>query len=124
MSSKNPGKKMGGFTLIELIMVLTILCVLAAIALSQFTMAKMQGYNASSKSDLKNAYTAAQSYYGDNPTGNISSTNDLERYGFRGTGNVNFTIVDGREGSLSMTAIYGVPGATTYSINSMGSISP
>ena len=59
------GKK--GFTLIELMIVIAIIGILAAIAIPQFSAYKMRGYIATVKSDAKNAYTAIQAYLGDNP---------------------------------------------------------
>lgn len=118
---KKPGNK--GFTLIELLMVITILGVLGAIALSQFTLARTQGYNASAKSDLKNAFTAAQAFYTDNPSGTLDSTR-LISYGFRGTNHVDLTIVDDKQDTLSMTAIYSMSGTQIYSIDSLGRITP
>jgi type IV pilus assembly protein PilA len=56
-----------GFTLIELMIVIAIIGILAAIAIPQFSAYRARGYMASVKSDAKNVYTAIQTYLGDNP---------------------------------------------------------
>jgi type IV pilus assembly protein PilA len=50
--------------------VIAIIGILAAIAIPQFTAYRLRGYNATAKSDLKNAYTASQTYFGDKPDRN------------------------------------------------------
>jgi type IV pilus assembly protein PilA len=65
MFHKKSGEK--GFTLIELMIVIAIIGILAAIAIPQFSAYKSRGYMASVKSDTKNLYTAIAAYMGDNP---------------------------------------------------------
>ena len=55
-----------GFTLIELMIVVAIIGILAAIAIPQFSSYRQKAYNSAAVSDLKNMKTALESYYADN----------------------------------------------------------
>jgi prepilin-type N-terminal cleavage/methylation domain-containing protein len=64
----------GGFTIIELMVVVTIIGVLAAIASSHFVSYRLQAFDAQANSDLRNAVTAEEAYFINN--GNYLSCSD------------------------------------------------
>ena len=58
-------RKNEGFTLIELMIVIAIIGILAAIAIPQFSAYRQRSYNAAAEADLRNATTAQEAYYVD-----------------------------------------------------------
>ena len=103
--------------------VIAIIGILAAIAIPQFAAYRLRGYNADAKSDIKNAYTASQAYFSDSPAGTVT-LDILTAYGYNQSNGVNLTVAAGTVSTLAMTTVYSVANAQTYSVTSLGAITP
>jgi type IV pilus assembly protein PilA len=76
-----------GFSLIELLVVILIIGVLAAIALPAFLGQRSKGQDSSAKSAARNLVTAVESFYATNKTYvGAASDNDVQKSGVLGSG--------------------------------------
>jgi type IV pilus assembly protein PilA len=112
----------GGFTLVELLIVIIIIGILASIAIPIFLNQRNKAYDAAAKSDLKGMQVAEESYLSDFSTYTtaVTGTTSLTSEGFKPSSSTTNTVVGIVGGSSWCVKSVSQTGTSYYLGNNSG----
>lgn len=123
-SKLNAHKNQKGFTLIEILITMTIIGILASVAIPSFAQYRDRAHESVVKVDLHNIYLSCKAYWGDTTPQTDCTVEKIkeELYGFLESEKVSTTFTNGTESLFSVVGSHEDTGNTSWTIDANGNI--